>query len=169
MSDAWAADRLDALRRANPVVLPDAKQSAGPDESALDKSAGPEPVNSAGEKELRGAAILPVPARLAGAEKASRQGLAAVERSDAPPAVLLILAVSHAFVEEPKERPAQPASSARWNVPSALQVRLLLELAPPAEARQEEAASVPRELVPVAVPPESAAAVAPPDESAYRV
>ena len=167
MSDAWAADRPDASLLANPAAFPGARQSAGPDESAHDKSAGPEPVNSVGEAELRGVALLPVPARLAEAEKASRQGQAAAERSDALPAVLPILGASRAAAEEPKARQAQPAA-VRWNVPSALQVRSLLELAPLAEARPEEAASAPIEFVPAAVLPESAAAVAPPGGPACR-
>jgi len=112
MSDAWASDRLDALRRVIPTAFPGAKQSAGPDESVHDKSADPAPVNSAGEAELRAVALLPVPARLAGAEKASRQGPVAAERSDALPADLPTPDVSRA-VEELKERREPPASPAR--------------------------------------------------------
>jgi hypothetical protein len=78
--------------------------------------------------------------------------------------------VSHAAAEELKECQV-PAAASLVRLTGLLaqrQVRSLLELVLPAEARRDEAASVPKEPVPASVLPEPAAAVAQPAEWACR-
>jgi hypothetical protein len=170
MSDAWDVDRPDASRPVTPAAFPGAKRSADPAESVHDKWAGPEPANSAGEAARLGVAIPLLPEHPAEAETTSRQDPAAAEQSDVPRVDLPILAVSHAAAEELKEcQVPATASLVRPDVlPAQRQVRSLLELVLPAEARREEAVSVPKEPVPVSVLPEPAAAASQPAEWACR-
>jgi hypothetical protein len=170
MSDAWDVDRPDASRPATPAAFPGAKRSADPAESAHDRWVGPEPANSADELELRGVAIPLLREHRAEAETASRRGPAAVERSDVPRVDLPILAVFHAAAEELKECQARAAASLGCPVVllAKRRVRWLRALVPPAEARREEAASVPKAPAPVSALREPDAAVAEPDGWACR-